>query len=57
MAELDRQYQKTPFYGKRRMLLHLDDLGFSVNVKRIRRLMRVMSLTTLYPKPNTSLAN
>ena len=57
MAELDRQYQKTPFYGKRRMLLHLDDLGFSVNIKRIRRLMRLMGLTTLYPKPNTSLAN
>jgi putative transposase len=57
MAELDKQYQLTPFYGKRRMLLHLGTLGYQVNIKRIQRLMQVMGLVTLYPKPNTSLAN
>jgi putative transposase len=57
MAELDKQYLKTPFYGKRRMLLHLETLGFGVNIKRIRRLMQLMGLITIYPKPNTSLAN
>lgn len=57
MQEIDQQYQKTPFYGKRRMLLHLDTLGFTVNIKRIRRLMQLMGLITLYPKPNTSKAN
>jgi putative transposase len=57
MAELDKQYLITPFYGKRRMLLHLETLGFCVNIKRIRRLMQLMGLITIYPKPNTSLPN
>lgn len=57
MEKLDKQYQKTPFYGKRKMLQHLKSLGFSLNIKRIRRLLKVMGLTTIYPKPNTSLAN
>ena len=33
MAELDKQYLKTSFYGKRRMLLHINSLGYSINVK------------------------
>ena len=57
MAELDKQYLKTPFYGKRRMLLHLGTLGFVLNIKRVRRLMQLMGLITIYPKPNTSMAN
>ncbi len=55
MQELDKQYMKTPFYGKRRMTTHLNTSGYSVNIKRTSRLMQLMGLKALYPKPNTSL--
>lgn len=55
MQELDKQYMKTPFYGKRRMTTHLNMSGYSVNIKRTSRLMQLMGLKALYPKPNTSL--
>lgn len=57
MAELDRQYLKTPFYGIRKMTEHLRSLGYEVNRKRVSRLMRKMGLQTIYRKPNTSQAN
>jgi putative transposase len=55
MQELDKQYMKTPFYGKRRMTTHLNMSGYSINIKRTSRLMNLMGLKALYPKPNTSL--
>ena len=55
MQELDKQYMKTPFYGKRRMTTHLNMFGYSINIKRTSRLMHLMGLKALYPKPNTSL--
>jgi putative transposase len=57
MTELDKQYLKTPFYGIRRMTAHLRSLGYSVNHKRVQRLMRKMGLEAVYRKPNTSLPN
>jgi putative transposase len=51
---LDEQYLKTPFYGSRRMTVHLQQLGYAVNRKRVQRLMREMGLVALYPKPNLS---
>ncbi len=55
MQALDKQYMKKPFYGKRRMTTHLNTSGYSVNIKRTSRLMQLMGLKALYPKPNTSL--
>ncbi|MFN8432048.1 MAG: IS3 family transposase [Spirosomataceae bacterium] len=55
MQELDKQYMKTPFYGKRRMTTHLNMFGYSINIKRTSCLMHLMGLKALYPKPNTSL--
>jgi putative transposase len=40
MQELDKQYLKTPFYGIRRMTVHLQSLGYMVNHKRVKRLLR-----------------
>jgi len=57
MHELDRQYTETPFYGVLKMTQHLRDLGHSVNPKRVRRLLRLMGLETVYPKPKLSVAN
>ncbi len=54
MRELDEQYLETPFYGTRRMVEALRERGLTVNRKRVRRLMRLMGLETVYQKPNTS---
>jgi len=54
MRLIDEQYLKTPFYGSRSMTRHLRRLGYRVNRKRIQRLMRLMGLEAIYPKPKTS---
>jgi putative transposase len=54
MKLIDMQYTKYPFYGKRRMTEWLVKEGHKVNRKHIRRLMRLMGLEGLAPKPNTS---
>ncbi|MEK7851911.1 MAG: IS3 family transposase, partial [Deltaproteobacteria bacterium] len=48
---LDEQYTKTPFYGVPRMTAWLKRQGYEVNRKRIRRLLRLMGLEAVYPKP------
>ncbi len=53
---IDEQYLQTPFYGWPRMTAHLRRQGYQVNGKRIRRLMRLMGLQAIYPKPRTTLA-
>ncbi|NEP16399.1 MAG: IS3 family transposase [Leptolyngbya sp. SIO4C1] len=53
-ATKPEQYLKTPFYGSRRMTVHLQQLGYSVNRKRVQRLMRQMGLYAVYPKPKLS---
>jgi putative transposase len=57
MRLLDEQYLRTPFYGSRRMTVHLRRLGHSVNRKRVCRLMRQMGLQAIYPRPRTSTPN
>lgn len=54
MKLIDMQYTKYPFYGSRRMMKWLRTKGHKVNRKHIRRLMRLMGLEGLAPKPNTS---
>jgi len=54
MRLIDEQYTRTPFYGYRRMTVYLQNLGFRVNHKRVRRLMRKLGLEAIYPKPNLS---
>jgi putative transposase len=56
MRLLDEQYMRTPFYGARRLHESICSLGYDVNIKRIRRLMRLMGLEAIYPKPNISRA-
>jgi len=55
MRALDKQYTETPFYGVLRMHQHILSLGYSVNIKRIRRLLRLMGLLAIYPKKKTRL--
>jgi putative transposase len=54
MRQIDEQYTRTPFYGWPRMTAHLRRLGYLVNHKRVQRLMHLMGLQALYPKPKTS---
>ena len=54
MDLLDRQYLRTPFYGVRKMTLHLQEQGHCVNPKRVRRLLRKMGIEAIYPRPRTS---
>ncbi len=57
MRLLDEQYTKAPFYGVLRMTAYLRRLGYAVNEKRVRRLLRLMGLESIYTKPKLSIAN
>lgn len=57
MEMIDQQYIITPFYGHRKMTEELKKNGEHVNKKRINRLMKLMCLETMYPKPRTSISN
>ena len=52
MRRLDEQYLLTPFYGSRRMAVALD-----ANRKCMQRLMRLMGIEAIYPKPKLSQRN
>ncbi len=54
MKMIDRQYMATPFYGARKIAACLKGQGYSVNRKRVRRLMRLMGLRAIYRRPRTS---
>jgi putative transposase len=57
MNLIDEQFTRTPFYGVERMTAWLRRQGEEVNRKRVRRLMRLMGLEAIYPKPRLSLSN
>jgi putative transposase len=54
MHLLDEQYTRAPFYGIRRMTAWLRTNGYEVNHKRVARLLRLMGLEAIYPKPRLS---
>jgi len=51
---LDEQYFKTPFYGVRKLTVLLNQQGFTINRKRVKRLMELMGWQTLYRYKSTS---
>jgi putative transposase len=56
MRLIDEQYTACPFYGSRKMTEWLTRQGEEINRKRVQRLMRVMGLEAIYPKPRLSAA-
>jgi len=54
MRMIDEEYTKHPFYGARRLAAWLRAHGFSANRKRVSRLMRLMGIAAIYPKPRLS---
>ena len=56
MRHIDELHLELPFYGSRRMTFELNKEGRGVNRKRVQRLMRVMGIEALVPRPGTSKA-
>lgn len=54
MRVIDEVYLAQPVFGSRQMTRWLRRQGYKINRKRVRRLMRLMGLEALYPKPNLS---
>ena len=54
MRRIDELHLKYPFYGSRKLSDALRKEGRDANRKRIQRLMRLMGLEAMVPKPKTS---
>lgn len=54
MRDLDEIYTAIPFYGQRKLLRELRNKGWRIGRKRTRRLMRIMGIEALVPKPSLS---
>ncbi len=57
MGLIDKLYLRTPFYGSRKMAAWLRSHGYSVNRKRVQRLMRRMGIEAIYRRPRTTRAD
>ena len=57
MRLLDQEYTAHPFFGSRRLTAWLLRQGEAVNRKRVQRLLRLMGLEAIYPKPKLSVAD
>ncbi len=54
MRLLDEHYTRTPHYGVERMTAQFKKKGIGIGHNRVRRLMRLMGLEAIYPKPRLS---
>lgn len=54
MRLIDQLYMQHPVYGYRRITDILQRRGYAVNRKRIQRLMRIMGIQAIFPRPKTS---
>jgi putative transposase len=54
MRRIDALFTERPFLGSRRIARTLSEAGFPLNRKRARRLMRLMGIEALGPRPRTS---
>lgn len=57
MRLLDKEYTRHPFYGSRRLTAWLNGQGKEINRKRVQRLLRLMGLEAIYPKPRLSVGD
>ena len=57
MRRIDEEYLRHPFKGSRQMAAWLKSQDEPANRKRVRRLMRLMGLEAVYPKPRTTERN
>jgi len=57
MKEMIEIHKEMPFYGSRRMKVELENRGYKVNRKRVKRLMEKANLRAIYPKKRTTISN
>ena len=57
MALIDKEYTARPFRGSRGMTAWLRRERHEVNRKRVQRLMRLMGLEAVYPRPRTTVTS
>ncbi|XWN35556.1 MAG: IS3 family transposase [Roseivirga sp.] len=54
MERIDQIHASYPCYGSRRLVYELIREGYQVGRKRVQRLLRIMRIRAVYPKPGTS---
>ena len=54
MRALDEIHLELPFLGSRKLVTELAKRGLVVNRKRVQRLLRLMGIEAIYPKPRTT---
>jgi len=54
MRLIDERYTARPHEGSRKIMVHLNNLGYDVTRNQVKYLMQNMGLQAIYPKPNTS---
>jgi putative transposase len=54
LDRIDKEHLNDPTKGVLRMTSFLNRMGYDVNSKRVRRLMRLMCIDAIYPKKNLS---
>ncbi len=57
MNEIRDIYEKCPFYGYRRMHAVLIQKGYTINRKKVQRLMQLAGIKAIYPKKKTTKRN
>lgn len=57
MARIDYWHTRCPYLGSRKIVTKLQEEGFAVCRKTVRRLMLKMGIYAVYPKPNLSKRN
>ena len=58
MRIIDEVYTKRPYFGRPRITNALkQDYGYVINHKHVYRLMKIMGIEAVWPKPNLSKSN
>lgn len=57
MRDLDELHTRQPVYGQRKLTVELRKIGWKIGRKRVRRLMEIMGIAAIAPKPRTSVPN
>ena len=57
MKQIDKIFMECPFYGSRKITDVICKTGTPVNRKRISRLMNLMGIQAIYPRPSLSVSN
>ena len=55
ISDIEQIYEDKPFYGYRKILLDLNNLGHDIGKKKLIRIRRELNLRTIYPSKKTTL--